>query len=57
MSVIQTICPEPGCRKPTTAWAGGLQHKTEHDYERACPKHAEKYQKLRDEWRKEMERY
>lgn len=55
MSIQQTKCPEPGCGEATTAWAGGLQHETERNYERACPKHQEKYRKLRDEWRKQLD--
>lgn len=56
MSIIETFCPEPGCFNETTAWVGGLQHKTEYDAECACPEHAEKYKKLRDEWRKWYEK-
>jgi hypothetical protein len=52
MPEIETICPYPWCGKKTTAWVGFLQHKTEHDADRACPKHREKYRKLLEEWRK-----
>lgn len=57
MSVIESVCPEPGCKAKTSFWAGGyLQHETQHNEDRACPEHREKYRKLREEWEEQSER-
>lgn len=55
MAEIKTICPEKDCGAATSAWANGLMSKEQWGYERACPKHREKYLKLRDEAERDLE--
>jgi len=58
MPAIEFKCPEKGCDVMTTIWVPNYpQHQSEHDADRACKKHKEKYAKIREEHVKDCERW
>jgi len=57
MPAMKFKCPEKGCHVMTEIWVPNYpQHQSEHDADRACKKHKEKYEKKREKHVKECDR-